>query len=302
MIADIMFGDPKTQKTFMTQENSPFKNSKDFTPIVISPIRRLELPDFKEVWESRDLLFFLIRRDLKVRFQQTFIGVLWIALQPIIQMLIFYLIFGIIARVQTEGVPYPIFYLSGFIVWQLFTQIVNSSAFSLLGNIGIITKSYFPRLALPLSTTVGSLIDFAVSFVLLLTFLIVNHNAITIRYLLLPFLLVLTIVFSSGVGLLFGALMVIFRDTKNFLGFLLQIWFFMTPIMYPIKTAPDSFLPFFYINPLTSLVDAYRWVFLNQGTLPSVQYFLLSTIVALVLWIIGAISFRAMENRIADVM
>jgi lipopolysaccharide transport system permease protein len=286
----------------MTQDTPAIRESKPFKPIVITPVRRLELPDFKEVWESRDLLFFLTRRDLKVRFQQTMIGVLWIALQPIIQMMIFYLIFGIIARVQTDGVPYTIFYLSGYVVWQLFTQIVNSSAFSLLGNIGIITKSYFPRLALPLSTTIGSLVDFAVSFLILLILLIINHNAITWRYLLLPFLLLLTIVFSSGVGLLFGALMVVFRDTKNLLGFILQIWFFMSPIMYPIKSAPESFLVYFYINPITSLIDAYRWVFLHQGDLPSMNYFLLSTAVALVLWGIGAISFRAMENRIADVM
>lgn len=286
----------------MTPENSPFKDHNKFIPIVIAPIRRLELPDFKEVWEARDLLFFLTRRDLKVRFQQTVIGVLWIALQPILQMLIFYLIFGIIARVQTDGVPYTIFYLSGYIVWQLFTQIVNSSAFSLLGNIGIITKSYFPRLTLPLSTTVGSLIDFVITFVILLIFLFINHVPITTRYFLLPFLLVLTILFSSGVGLLFGALMVVFRDTKNLLAFILQIWFFMSPIMYPIKSAPESFLVYFYINPLTSLIDSYRWVFLNQGTLPSVKYFMLSTVVAVVLWIAGAISFRSMENRIADVM
>ena len=274
----------------------------EFKPIVITPVQKIELPDFKEVWEGRDLLFFLTRRDLKVRFQQTVIGVLWIALQPIIQLLIFYLLFGVMVKVQTDGISYPIFFLSGFIVWQLFNQIVNSSAFSLLGNIGIITKSYFPRLALPLSTTIGSLVDFFVSFALLMIFLIADHYAITTRYFLLPFLLLLTMIFSSGVGLLFGALMVVFRDTKNLLGFILQIWYFITPVMYAIKNAPKEFLPVFYLNPLTSLIDAYRWVFLGTGDLPSLQFFLLSTLVAIILWAVGAVSFRAMENRIADVM
>jgi lipopolysaccharide transport system permease protein len=272
------------------------------TPILITPPGKLELPNFHELWERRDLLFFLINRDLKIRFQQTVIGVLWIALQPLIQMLIFYFILGILAKIPTDGVPYTIFYLSGFIIWQLFNQVVNSSAYSLLGNIGVITKSYFPRLALPISSAIGSLIDFAVSFVILMIFLIANHYPITTRYLLLPFLLILTLVFSSGVGLLFGALMVVFRDTKNLLAFILQIWFFMTPIMYAITTAPKEFHFYFYINPLTSLIDACRWIFLEKGTLPSVQYFLVSSGVAVILWFVGAIAFRAMENKIADVM
>lgn len=280
-----------------TQENLPV-----YKPIVITPPKVIEFPDLHELWESRDLLYFLIKRDLKVRFQQTFIGVLWVALQPIIQMLIFYLILGVLVRVPTDGIPYTIFYLSGFIVWQLFLQIVNSSAFSLLGNIGIITKSYFPRLALPLSTTIGALIDFIVSFVILMGFLLASHYPITLRYLVLPFLLLLTILFSSGIGLLFGALMVVFRDTKNLLGFILQIWMFMTPIMYPISLAPQQFHIFFYLNPLTGLVDAYRWVFLRTGSLPQPLYFLVSFVVAVLCLGMGAIAFRAMENRIADVM
>jgi len=125
-------------------------------PIVITPPKSIELPDLKEVWKFKDLLYFLVKRDLKVRFQQTFIGVLWIVVQPLIQMLIFLVIFGVLVKVPTEEIPYPIFFLSGFVVWQLFSQIVNSSAYSLLGNVGIITKAYFPRLALPLSTTIGA--------------------------------------------------------------------------------------------------------------------------------------------------
>lgn len=271
-------------------------------PIVITPPSTLELPDFRELWEYRDLLFFLTRRDIKVRFQQTFIGMLWIVLQPLIQMLIFYLILGVLAQVPTEGVPYPIFFLSGFVVWQLFTQVVNSSAYSLLGNIGVIIKSYFPRLALPLSSTIGSMVDFVVSFLLLLVFLLANNFPITPRYLLLPFLLVITILFSSGVGLLFGALMVVFRDTKNFLAFIMMIWMYLTPIMYPISIVPEQFQIFFYLNPLTSLVETYRWIFLNREGFPPFAYMLISLVVAMGIWYIGAVAFRSMENKIADVM
>jgi lipopolysaccharide transport system permease protein len=283
-------------------EMQPQHSLPVFKPIVVIPPKSIEFPDLFELWESRDLLFFLVKRDLKVRFQQTVVGVLWIALQPLIQMLIFYIILGILVKVPTNGVPYTIFYLSGFIVWQLFTQIVNSSAFSLLGNIGIITKSYFPRIALPLSTTIGALIDFLISFILLLVFLLAGHYSISSRYLVLPFLLLLTIVFSFGIGLLFGALMVGFRDTKNLLGFILQIWMFLSPIMYPTSLAPKEFRILFYLNPLTGLIDAYRWVFLRSDSLPSPVYFLVSFCAAVLCLVVGAVAFRAMENKIADVM
>jgi lipopolysaccharide transport system permease protein len=271
-------------------------------PIVITPPRNLEFPDMREVWGFKDLLYFLVKRDLKVRFQQTFIGVLWIVVQPLIQMLIFYVVLGVLIKVPTDGIPYPVFYLSGFVVWQLFFQIVNSSAFSLLGNIGLITKAYFPRLALPLSSTIGALIDLLISFSILLIFLLTNHYPITSRYLFLPLLVLLTLIFSLGVGLLFGALMVVFRDTKNLLGFILQIWMFISPIMYPISIVPEKYKILFYLNPLTGLIGAYRWVFLNTNTLPSTSFFTVSSVMALLCLFIGMVAFRAMENRIADVM
>ena len=217
-------------------------------------------------------------------------------------MLIFYLILGVLANVPTDGIFFPIFFLSGFVVWQLFSQVINSSAFSLLGNISVIIKSYFPRLALPLASTLSSLVDFGVSFVVLEILLLTNHYPITLRYLLLPLLLLVTIIFSSGVGLLFGALMVVFRDTKNLLSFILLIWMYITPIMYSITLVPDQYRILFYINPLTSLVQAYRWVFLGQGGLPSVSYMLVSFVVAVMIWFAGAVAFRSMENKIADVM
>lgn len=278
------------------------KSAEIYKPIVITPPSSLDLPNFRELWEYRDLLFFLTRRDIKVRFQQTFIGFLWIILQPVINMLIFYLILGILVKVPTQGIPYPIFFLSGFVVWQLFAQVVNSSAFSLLGNIGVIIKSYFPRLALPLSSTLSSLVDFFVSFALLLVFLVVNHFGISLRYLILPFLLFITLIFSSGVGLLFGALMVVFRDTKNFLAFIMMIWMYLTPVMYPISIVPKEYQILFYLNPLTGLVGAYRWVFLNSSGFPPFKYMAISFLVAIVIWFVGAVAFRSMENKIADVM
>jgi lipopolysaccharide transport system permease protein len=271
-------------------------------PIVITPPKNIEFPDLKEVWRFKDLLYFLVKRDLKVRFQQTFIGVLWIVLQPLILMLIFNIILGVLMRVPTEGIPYPVFFLSGFVVWQFFSQIVNSSAYSLLGNVGLITKAYFPRLALPLSTTIGAIIDFVMSFLVLVIFLMAYHYPITPRYLLLPFLVLLTMFFSLGVGLLFGALMVVFRDTKNLLGFILMIWMYISPIMYPISIVPEKYQILFYLNPLTGFINAFRWVFLGTDTLPSALFFTVSSTMAIIFLLFGSIAFRAMENRIADVM
>lgn len=270
--------------------------------VMVTPVTRLEFPDFREVWNSRSLIFYLVGRDLKVRFQQTFIGVLWIILQPLFQLLIFYVILGILIKVPTGDVPYPVFYMSGFIVWQFFSQIVNSCAYSLMGNVGIITKIYFPRLALPLSATVGALIDFSITFVILLVFLFVNHYTITARYVLIPILLLITMIFSLGVGLLFGALIVVFRDTKNLLGFILQIWMFLSPIMYPVTIVPEEFRILFFANPITGLTEAFRWVFLGYTTFPSNNNLAASSIIAIILLITGLIAFRSMENKIADVM
>lgn len=278
------------------------KTDNRIKPIIITPPKFIEMPNFKEVWEARDLLFFLVERDLKTRFQQTLIGVFWIALQPIIQVLIFYLILGILVKVPTGDIPYPLFFLSGFVAWQLFSQIVNSSAFSMTSNIGVITKSYFPRLVLPLSSTIGSLIDFFVSFILLIILMGLNSYPITTRFFFIPILLLLTMIFSSGVGLLFGALMVSFRDVKNLLGFILMIWMYLTPIMYPISLVPPKYQILLSINPLTSLVESFRWVFLKTGSLPPMSHFLVSFFMMMVIWLLGAVYFRNMENKIADVM
>ena len=279
------------------------KRRNGISPIVIAPPTSLELPDFRELWEYRGLFFFLVRRDIKLRFQQTVIGVLWVALQPLIQMMIFYVILGVLIKVPTNDIPYQLFFLSGFVVWQFFSQVVNGSAFSLVGNIGVIIKSYFPRLALPLSTIANALIDFVVCFIIFQVFMLFDGSfPITPRYLLLPVLLTITIVFSSGIGLLFGALMVVFRDTKNFLAFILMMWMYLTPIMYPVSIFPDRYQFILYLNPLTSLVQAYRWVFFGAGDLPRVGLLLISLVIATILWFSGAIAFRSMENRIADVM
>jgi lipopolysaccharide transport system permease protein len=271
--------------------------------IVITPPVSWEMPDFHELWEYRGLLFFLVRRDILLRFQQTQIGLLWVVLQPLILMLIFYIIFGVFAKIPTGNLPYSLFFLSGFVVWQLFSQIVNNSSMSLVGNIAVLIKSYFPRLILPLSTVPNALVDFVVCLVVFLIFMILNKDfAITLRYLLLPVLLVITVLFSSGVGMLFGASMVVFRDMKNLLNFILMVWMYLTPIFYPLTIVPEKYRFLFYLNPLTSIVQAFRWVLLGQAEIPKSGYLIISFLVAAIFWFAGTIAFRRMENTIADVM
>ncbi len=274
-----------------------------FTPVVITPPTVLELPNFRELWEYKSLFFFLVRRDVLLRFQQTVVGFLWIVFQPLIQMLIFVAVFGVMVRVPTNGVPYSLFFLSGFVVWTFFGQVVNNSAMSLVGNVHLISKSYFPRLALPLSAVAGSLVDLAIAFILLFVLLMFNgHYPVTLRYLLLPVLVILTVVFSSGVGLLFGALMVVFRDMRNLISFIMLVWMYVTPIIYPVTLAPEKYQMLFYLNPMTSLVNAYRWVFLGGENLLHYKYLAVSLLVACLIWYGGAVAFRAMENKIADIL
>ncbi len=279
------------------------KKVNGFAPIVITPPKALELPNFHELWEYKGLFFFLVRRDIMLRFQQTVAGFLWVILQPLIQLLIFYILFGLLIKVPTNGIPYPLFFLSGFVVWQFFTQVVNNSAMSLVANIGVIVKSYFPRLALPLAAVAGAMVDLAISFAVLMVFLLLDGRyPITWRYLLLPLLLVVTVVFSSGVGLLFGASMVVFRDMKNLLNFIIMIWMYATPIIYPDSIVPQKYQILWYLNPMTSLVNAYRWVFLGQSDLLHYKYLTVSFLVGILIWLGGAIAFKAMENKVADVM
>jgi lipopolysaccharide transport system permease protein len=271
-------------------------------PTVLSPPKSWELPDFHEIWQSHELMALLAIRNLKVRFKQTSIGIFWIVLQPLILMAIFSVILGVLVKVPTGNVPYPIFFLSGFFVWQFFYQVVNSSAFGMLEHIGVISKSYFPRMVLPFSYTLSSFVDFFVILILLLAYLLVSGFSLNVRYLLLPILFVCSIIISTGVAVLFSAWMILFRDIKNLLAFILMVWMYLTPVMYPIALVPEEYRFLIRINPLTTLVEAYRWVLLGTGDLPPAGHFIAPVIVTVLIWIVAAFIFRKMENKISDVL
>jgi lipopolysaccharide transport system permease protein len=271
-------------------------------PIEITPHALIELPDFREIWDRRELLLLLVKRSYKSRFQQTTMGYAWILLQPLIQMTIFYVLFGLIIRIPVGEVPYQIFYLSGFVVWQLFTQVVNGSTYSLQENMQIIAKVYFPRMTLPLAATLISLIDFGVNFCLLLFFMLINASWLSWRMVFIIPLLFFLLVFASGVGLWFGSLMVVYRDIRNVMSFILMMWMYITPVIYPSSIVPEQYRIFLRLNPMTLFVDSFRWMTLGYGELPPAPHFLISLTVTLLIWLSGAMIFKYMESKVADIL
>jgi lipopolysaccharide transport system permease protein len=271
-------------------------------PIEITPLKTLELPDFKELWSRLDLLVLLVKRSYKSRFQQTYIGYLWILFQPLIQMLIFYVLFGILIRVPVGNIPYQLFFLSGFVVWQLFSQVVNGSTYSLQENLSILTKVYFPRMLLPLSAMIVSLIDFFVNLGLLTFFVLINSATISWRIVFIVPLVLFLLFFASGVGLWFGSLLVVYRDIRNVMTFILMMWMYITPVIYPSTLVPEKYQLILSLNPMTVFVNAFRWMVLGYGDLPTLTQFLISFSVSLIIWFTGAVIFRYMESKVADIL
>src|SRR6266850_2015032 len=212
----------------------------------------------RELWEYRELLYFLMWRDIKVRYKQTILGAAWAIIQPLVTMLIFTYFFGKLARVPTDGVPYPIFFYTGLLLWTFFSNGVTNGANSLIGNSNLITKVYFPRLIIPSAAVGAGLLDFAIASLLLIGLLIYYGFSPAWEYLMILPLIVLTTLFSLGVGIWFSALNVRYRDVRYALPFLIQVWFFVSPIIYPSSLVPEEWRWVLSLNPLTGLVESFR--------------------------------------------
>jgi len=269
-------------------------------PTIIDPPGGWELPRFREVWEFRELLYFLTWRDVKVRYRQTALGVLWALLQPLLAMLVFSLFFGRLANVSSDGVPYAVFALAGLVPWTFFAFGLNESANSLVGSRQLITKVYFPRLAIPLATVLAGAVDFAIGFVLLLVVMASYGIVPNARLLLIAPLLLLGFTTAFGAGLWLAALNVQYRDVRYVLPFLTQLWMFVTPIVYSSSIVPARWRALYGLNPMVGVVDVFRWALL--GTPGPSGAIAASVIAALVLAGGGALYFRRMERAFADVI
>src|SRR5437867_4248571 len=267
--------------------------------ILIRPGRSLLRLDLNATWEYRELLYFLVWRDVKVRYKQTIIGGGWAILQPLMTMAIFAIIFGNFAKIPSEGLPYPVFTFTALLPWNYFIQAINRSGVSLVGNAGLIKKIYFPRLLIPLSAVVAPLVDFTIAFLVLLGMMLWYGIKPTWGVVTLPGFLFLAMLTALASGLWFSALDVRYRDVGHAIPFLLQCWLYASPVAYPFTLVPDRWRLLYGLNPLAGIIEGFRWALLGTRS-PDVSIVVLSAVVVVVLLFGGIVYFRHMEKTFAD--
>lgn len=267
----------------------------------IRPAGRWASVGLTELWEYRELLYFLIWRDVKVRYKQTALGAAWAILQPLMMMAVFSLFFGYLAGLPSDGVPYPIFTLSALLPWQLFAHALSESSNSLVANERLLTKVYFPRLVVPIAAVLGGLVDFAIAFVILLLMMLYYGVAPTWAIVTLPGFILLAVITALGVGLWLSALNVQYRDVRHTMGFLIQFWLFATPVAYSGSLVPERWRPLYGLNPMVGVVEGFRWALLGKSEPPG-AVLAVSVAVVVVLLIGGLYYFRRMEQEFADVV
>ena len=254
-----------------------------------------------ELWQYRELIYFLVWRDLKVRYKQTILGATWAILQPFLTMVVFSIFFGRLAEVPSDDLPYPVFAYSALVPWTFFANGLTQASNSVVSNSGMVKKTYFPRLTLPLSAVLAGLVDFALAFMVLLGMMFFYRIVPTANVIWLPFLLLLAFVTCLGSSLWLAALNVQFRDVRYIVPFLVQIWLFLTPIAYPSSIVPAQWRVLYSLNPMVGVVEGFRWALLGTDTSPGPMV-LVSAVVAVLLLVGGLIYFRRMEKSFADVV
>jgi len=269
--------------------------------ILLRPTKGWRLINLRELREYRELLYFLAWRDIKVRYKQTVLGAAWAIIQPFLTMVVFALFFGRLAKVPSDGIPYPIFSYSALVPWTFFANGLTQSSASLVGSSGLIKKVYFPRLVLPISAVLSGVVDFVLAFVVLLVMMFFYGIIPTVAVLWLPFFLLLALITSLGVGLWLTAMNAQFRDVRYAVPFLVQLWLFATPIAYPSSLLGEPWRTLYGINPMTGVVEGFRWALLGTQTAPGPMIYV-SAAVAVGLFVSGAFYFRRLEKTFADVI
>jgi lipopolysaccharide transport system permease protein len=255
----------------------------------------------KELWEYRELLYFLVWRDIKVRYKQTALGVLWAIIQPVLTMVVFSIFFGKLGKMPSDGIPYPIFSFAALVPWTLFSNGLTQASSSLVASSNLIKKVYFPRLIIPIATVLAGVVDFVLAFVILLLMMAFYGITPTINVLWLPVFLAMTIFASLAVSLWLSALNVEYRDIRYVVPFLTQIWLFATPIAYSSTLLSEPWRTLYGLNPMVGVVEGFRWALLGTNTQPGMMA-VASAVTALFLLISGAFYFRRMEKTFADII
>ena len=269
--------------------------------VVIQPHKGLFQLDLNSVWQYREMLYFLVWRDVKVRFKQMAIGAAWVILQPMITMIIFTLIFGRLAKIPSDGIPYPIFAFSALLPWSYFSQALARSSSSLVGSSNLVTKIYFPRLLIPIAASIGPIVDLFFSFLILLVLMAWYKITPTWGLLALPIFLSFAILTALSVGLWASALYVRYRDVGNIIPFLIQVWMYASPVAYPVSMVPEKWRLLYYLNPMVGVIEGFRWALLGKE-IPNVMIMAVSPAVVLVLLVGGIIYFKKMEQTFADII
>lgn len=268
---------------------------------VISPSHGWVSLKIDELWKYRELLYFLTWRDIKVRYKQTAIGAAWAIIQPFFAMVVFSIFFGQLAKIPSDGIPYPIFTYCALLPWQLFAHALNESSNSLVANQGLITKVYFPRLVIPIAPVLAGLVDFCVAFLVLIGMMLYYGIMPTFAVFTIPLFLILAVATALSVGLWLSALNVEYRDVRYTIPFLTQFWLFATPVAYPSSLIPEPWRALYGLNPMAGVVEGFRWALLGKAEGPG-ALLTVSVVVVIVLFIGGLYYFQRMEKTFADVV
>lgn len=276
-------------------------SSADLPRTLVTPSRGWVSLKLSELWEYRELLYFFVWRDIKVRYKQTALGVAWVVLQPFFTMVIFSLFFGRLAKVPSDGVPYPIFAYAGLLPWTFFAHGVTMSANSLVSNANLVKKVYFPRMAIPIASVLSGLADLVPASAVLLGMMLYYGIYPTAQVAWLPVFVLLALITALGVGIGLAAINVYFRDVRYTVPFLVQSWLFLTPIAYPSSLLPEPWRPLYALNPMVGVVEGFRWALLDTQPAPG-PILWVSGAAALVLLAASALYFRRLERTFADVV
>lgn len=267
----------------------------------VSSDQKLFNLNLRDLWVYRELLYFLVWRDIKIRYKQTYLGAAWAVIQPVFTMIIFSVVFGQLAKLPSDGIPYPVFTYTALLPWQLFAYALSSASNSLVSNQQLITKVYFPRLVIPIASVLSGLVDFAIAFLVLIAMMLYYHIQITTRLFTLPLFILLAVATALAVGLWLSALNVKYRDVRYTVPFLTQFWMYATPIAYSSNLFPQPWRSLLGLNPMTGVVEGFRWAML--GTSMNINFqIVISTVMVIILIITGLVYFKKTENSFADVI
>ena len=268
--------------------------------IVIKPTSSFSFK-FKEFWDNRELLYFLIWRNIKVKYKQTMIGVVWVIIQPLVIMVVFSIFFGKFAKIPSEGLPYPIFAFCALVPWTYFSNALINTTNTMVTHQRVITKVYFPKLILPVSAVLSGLPDFCISFCVLIGMMFFYGIFPSINIIFLPLFILMAIITALAVGLWTSAANAIYRDVSYVVPFLVQFWLFASPVVYPSSLIPEKWRVFYGLNPMAGVIEGFRWTLLGKGEAPG-PTLVVSMVVILLILFSGIVFFRRMEGTIADII